>query len=151
MISIAFHDIPEPDYADAIFVKIPKSQHDLIEDPAWWARQIFSIRSAPFWIRTLLGIRQAVVGLVGINRAQTSVFDIDRVEDGEALISEDDTHLDFRAAVKVDKEARILALTTVVRLHGWRGKLYWSIVSLFHGPVTRSMMGRTARNFARRG
>lgn len=145
--SIAFSDIAEPHYADAILVKVPGGK-PLPEDPAWWTNQIFSVRSAPIWIQALLALRQAVVGLIGINRAPSSVFEIDRVENGEALISEDDTHLDFRTALRVHTESRVLQLTTVVRLHGWRGRLYWSVVSLFHGPVTRSMMKRAARNFA---
>lgn len=150
MASIAFSDIADPDYADAVFVKVPGSK-PLPEDPAWWANQVFNVRSAPGWIRALFALRQALVGLAGIKRAPSTVFGVDRVEQGEALIAEDDTHLDFRAAVKVHHESRLLQLTTVVRLHGWRGKLYWTVVSLFHGPVTRSMMKRTTRNFARGG
>lgn len=140
-----------PDYADAIFVPIPLTRSSIPDDPAWWANRIFSLSSAPGWIRILFGIRQTLVGLVGIKKGEQSVFAVDRVENGEALISANDTHLNFRAAVRVDSNARLLQLTTVVKLHGWRGKLYWSVVSLFHGPVTRSMMARAARNFVQSG
>lgn len=143
--------MPDPDYADAIFVPIAPTQSLIPDDPAWWAHRIFSVSSAPGWIRVLFGIRQAMVGLVGINKGEPSVFDVDRVENGEALISANDTHLNFRAAIRVDTESRLLQLTTVVKLRGWKGKLYWSVVSLFHGPVTRSMMTRAAQNFARFG
>lgn len=116
-------------------------------DPVWWAGEVFSVRSAPLWVRALLAARQALVGILGIDKAGPGVFDIDSVSEHEALISEDDTHLDFRAAVSVSADPRLLQVVTVVRLHGWRGRLYWVPVSLLHGPVTRSMASRAVRKF----
>lgn len=150
MPSIAFADIAEPDFADTVFVKVPGNR-PIPEDPASWANRIFSVSSAPGWIRILFGIRQRLVGLVGIKKGESTVFAVQRVENGEALISANDTHLDFRAAVKIDCESRLLQVTTVVKLHGWKGRLYWAVVSLFHGPVTRSMMTRAAGRFSQSG
>ncbi len=150
-VSIAFDDIPGPDFADAVIVSIPESPDPVVESPVWWARQVFSVSSAPPWVTFLLGLRQLLVGLVGINRATEGVFDIAREEGNEALISTDDTHLDFRAAVGIYPDRRLLQVTTVVRLHGWRGRLYFVPVSVLHGPVTRSMVKRAVRNFANRG
>ncbi len=148
--SIAFDDIPDPDFADAQFVSIPETQHQVPTDPAWWARQVFSVASAPAWVRALLGLRQALVGVIGVQRGDASVFEVDRVETSEALIAADDRHLDFRAAVGIDSGSRILRVTTTVRLHGWRGKLYFGIVSWLHGPVTRSMAKRAVTRFVAR-
>ncbi len=149
-VSIAFEDISNPDFADAVIVAIPESPHPIVDSPEWWARQVFSVRSAPAWVTFLLGLRQLLVGLIGINRATEGVFDIAREEGNEALISTDDTHLDFRAAVAIYPERRLLQVTTVVRLHGWRGRLYFLPVSVLHGPVTRSMAKRAVRNFVNR-
>lgn len=145
--SIALEEIPDPDFADIQIVAVP-GDRPLVDDAAWWARQVFDVRSAPRWIRWLLGLRQFLVRLIGVARAGTGVFDVDAVRAGEALISEDDQHLDFRAAVGIDTENRLLRVTTAVRLHGRRGRLYWSFVRLLHGPVTRSMMERAVRRSA---
>lgn len=145
--SIAFADIPDPDFADAAIVAIPDSREPIPADPKWWAERVFSISAAPRWVVALLALRQALVRLIGVNRASTSVFDVDRVEGREALIADDDTHLDFRAGVHVDPERRLLQVTTVVRLHGWRGRIYWLPVSLLHGPITRSMAKHAVRDF----
>jgi hypothetical protein len=145
--SLAFEDIPEPDFADVVVVSIPASARDIVGDPAWWARQIFSIRTMPRWIAGLLGIRQILVRLIGVRPSPVSVFDVDKVEGDEALISADDSHLDFRVAVGIDPESRLLRVTTTVRLHGWRGRLYFLPVGVLHNPVTRSMTRRAVRDF----
>ena len=143
--SIVFDDIPRPDFADVVIVTIPTSVDSLSSDPAWWAQQVFNVRSAPTWVQILLGVRQALVRLIGVEPSDSSVFNVDMVENGEALISADDRHLDFRASVSVDLEARLLYVTTAVRLHGWRGRVYFAPVSLLHAPVTRSMARRAVR------
>jgi hypothetical protein len=144
-VSIAFDDIPDPDYADAIIVPIPESVGEVNSDPEWWARRIFDLKSAPKWILSLLRLRQRLVGLIGVEKSDQSVFEVDRVDRGEALIAENDRHLDFRAGVRVDRESRLLQVTTVVRLKGWRGRLYWIPVGLIHGPLTRSLVRNAAR------
>jgi hypothetical protein len=90
-------------------------------------------------VKVLLAVRQAVVGLLGIPRADRTAFAISRVEGEEALIVTDDRHLDFRIAVGVDDRRGLLRITTAVRLHGWRGRIYFAPVSVLHGPVTRAM------------
>ena len=147
--SLAFDDIPEPDFADVVVVSIPASSRAIVDDPAWWARQIFSVRAMPRWIVGLLGIRQILVRLIGVQPSPASVFDVDKVDGEEALISADDSHLDFRAAVGIDPEGRLLRVTTTVRLHGWRGRLYFLPVGMLHNPVTRSMTKRAVRDFVR--
>jgi hypothetical protein len=87
--------------------------------------------------------------LIGVQPSPASVFDVDKVDGEEALISADDSHLDFRAAVGIDPEGRLLRVTTTVRLHGWRGRLYFLPVGMLHNPVTRSMTKRAVRDFVR--
>ncbi len=140
--SIVFDDIPSPDFADVVIVSIPHEVTAVLQDPAWWAKQVFNVESAPNWVKLLLGLRQTLVRLIGVSPAQSSVFDVDRVQNEEALIAADDRHLDFRATVAVDPQARLLYVTTAVQLHGWRGRLYFLPVSVLHAPVTRSMAKR---------
>jgi hypothetical protein len=97
----------------------------------------------PGWVAALLRLRQALVGMVGIRRAPAGVFDVAEVRGEEALISTDDTHLDFRCGVAFDAGAGLLRVTTAVRLKGWRGRLYFAPVRVLHPLVVHAMMART--------
>ena len=138
--SLALQSIPKPDYADVIVLPVPEGTS---ADPRVWADELFSLRSMPGWVTALMGLRQAVVGLMGIGKAPAGVFAVTEVRGEEALISADDTHLDFRCGVAYDAGARLLRVTTAVRLKGWRGRLYFAPVRLLHPLVVHAMMART--------
>jgi len=137
--SLAIDAIPVPDYADVIVLPVPAG---CTSDPQVWAETLFSAQSMPAWVRALMGLRQAVVGLAGINRAPKGVLAVSDVRGEEALISADDTHLDFRCGVAFDAGARLLRVTTTVPLKGWRGRLYFAPVRVLHPLVVRAMMVR---------
>ncbi|MGP3952653.1 DUF2867 domain-containing protein [Streptomyces sp. 7N604] len=67
-------------------------------------------------------------------------------EGGEVLLGEDAGHLDFRASILVD-DGRV-TLSTVVRIHNWRGRLYWAVVKRVHPCMARTMLRRTHRRLA---
>ena len=121
------------------------------DDPAVWARAMFAPAAAPGWVRVLFALRAALAPLLGLEGAPRGVFDVQRVEGEEALISADDRHLDFRCAVGVDVEARLVRVTTAVRLHGWRGRVYFAPVRLAHPAVVDAMARRAARRLATTG
>ena len=143
--SLALESIPAPDYADVIVLPVPQGAS---AEPRVWAEELFSWKSMPGWVAALMGLRQAVVGLVGISRAPAGVFAVAEVRGEEALISTDDTHLDFRCGVAYDAGTRLLRVTTAVRLKGWRGRLYFAPVRLLHPLVVHAMMARTIRRLA---
>lgn len=145
--SLALDAIPEPDFADVQLVALPAGSD---ADPRVWTDRVFDIRSAPGWVWALMALRQAVVGLVGIHRGDSSAFGVARVEGTEALIDTDDDHLRFCCGVAVDAERSLLRITTVVTLKGWRGRLYFTPVSILHGPVLRAMMIKAVRRSAPR-
>ena len=150
LVSMAFDDLPAPDFADVVIVAIPSGLDPVPADPAWWVGEVFNVRSTPWWVRALFVVRQALVGLVGIHRGDGSAFDVAEVRGEEALIATNDRHLDFRAAVGIDVERRLLRITTTVRLHGWRGRVYFLPVGVLHGPVTRSMANAAVRRVSSR-
>lgn len=143
--SLALRDIPHPDFADAAIASLPEGTPT---DPEIWAREAFSVSGMPRWVVAALAARQLLVPLLGIPEAPDDTFAVrERVGD-EVLISADDRHLDFRCAVAVDSVARLLRVTTAVRLHGWRGRLYFAPVRLLHPVVVQAMIRRAGRRLA---
>ncbi len=140
--SVVLDRCPRPDHLDLIAVPLPAGAST---DPAWWAGRIFGRAGIPLWVLVLMGIRQVVVRIVGVRPAPRDVFSVREVVGEEALIQARDRHLDFWCAVGVDDAGSLLRVVTAVQLHGWRGRLYWSVVRLFHGPVVGSMLRRAVR------
>ncbi|TCK26906.1 DUF2867 domain-containing protein [Pseudonocardia endophytica] len=126
------------DAADAFAVRIGPG---LPDDPRWWARALF--RDLPPVVVGLLALREALVGLVGIERARGDEFDPRTSTDDEVLIAADAGHLDFRCVVRT--APRRVVLATAVDLHGFRGRLYWGVVRHVHPWVVRAMLARAAR------
>ncbi len=145
--SLALEDVPRPDFVDVVAAPMPPGATD---DPRVWAETVFAVGSSPAWIRLAFALRQLLVPLIGVPRGGRDVFAVSRVQDGEALISVDDRHLDFRAGVGVDTDARLVRVTTVVRLKGWRGRVYFAPVSVVHPVVVQSMLRRACARLAPR-
>ena len=146
--SLALDAIPRPDHVDVIAVALPPGS---TTDPSEWTRMIFSVGSTPIWVRILFGLRQLLVPLIGVRPGDPdTAFAVQRVVGEEALVEASDRHLDFAAGIGVDTERRLVRLVTVVRLHGWRGRLYGAPVARVHPAVVRSMMRRAARRLAPR-
>jgi hypothetical protein len=113
-------------------------------DPQAWADAVF--RDPPRLVLAALGLRELLVGLVGIDRAGRGAFDtLARTED-EVLLGTDSNHLDFRASVR--REPDRVVLTTVVQLHNRRGRAYFALVRAVHPTVVRAMLNRAARRLS---
>ena len=143
--SLALREIPTPDYADAVIVPLPPGTP---VDPAEWARRLFSLRTMPRWVVGALAARQVLVPLLGIPRAAEDVFTIREQDEDEVMLGVDDRHLDFRCGVAVDPVGRLLRVTTTVRLHGCRGRLYFSPVRVLHPLVVRAMIRSAGQSLA---
>ncbi len=144
--SLALRDVPAPDFADAVIAPLPAGAPT---DPAVWADAIFSPAAMPRWVLAALAVRQGLVPLLRIPAAPRGAFAVDEVVGQEALIAHDDVHLDFRCGVAVDADARLVRVTTAVRLHGWRGRLYFGVVQPVHPLVVTAMLRRAARRLGR--
>ncbi len=144
--SLALRDVPAPDFADAVIAALPAGAPT---DPAVWAEAIFSPAAMPRWVLAALAVRQGLVPLLRIPAAPRGAFAVDEVVGQEALIAHDDVHLDFRCGVAVDADARLVRVTTAVRLHGWRGRLYFGVVQPVHPLVVTAMLRRAARRLGR--
>lgn len=144
--SLALRDIPHPDYADATIAAIGANGS---LDPAAWAERMFGPAAMPRWVAAALTVRQLGVRMLGIPPAPRDTFRIRERDGREVLLAHDDTHLDFRCGVAVDPDARLVRVTTAVRLHGMRGRLYFAPVRLAHPVVVRALVRGAARDFDR--
>lgn len=141
--SLAFREIPKPDYADVCLATLPDGAGT---DPSEWAERLFSLESMPRWVAGALGLRQALVPLIGIPKAPQDTFTVTDQSGEEALIFVRDKHLNFAAAVGVDPVSRLIRVTTAVELKGWRGKLYFGVVRPIHPIVVNSMLKKATRS-----
>jgi uncharacterized protein DUF2867 len=134
--------LPRVDFADASAVAVRPGAPD---DPQVWADAVF--RDPPAWVAALMGLRQTLVGLVGIRPSGASAFDTRARTADEVLLGADDAHLDFRASVR--REPDRVVLSTVVRLRNRRGRLYFALVRPLHPVIVRGMLARAARRLSR--
>ncbi|QAY73254.1 DUF2867 domain-containing protein [Agromyces protaetiae] len=144
--SLALEGIPRPDYVDVRAVAVPER---IAVDPEMWARELFTLRSMPGWVRAAMGVRAALVPLIGVDPSQRGVFDVREVRGEEALVAYDDRHLYFRCGIGVGRDPGLVRVTTVVKLHGRRGRLYFAFIRIGHPFVVEAMLAKTARRLAR--
>lgn len=146
--SLAFEGLSRFDHGDVILASKPPRTTD---DPRVWAETLFAPKSSPLWVKGAMALRIALAPLLGLEPAPRGVFEVRRVEGEEALIEYADAHLTFRCGVGVDAAASVVRVTTVVTFNDWRGRVYFTPVSLVHPVVVRAMLRRTRRRLAIRG
>jgi hypothetical protein len=133
--------LPRVDWADAHTVA---ALSGMPQDPQVWADAVF--RDPPRWVAAALGLRELLVGLVGIDRSGPAAFDTLTRTDDEVLLGIDERHLDFRVSVR--REPDRVVLTTVVQLHNRRGRAYFALVRPVHPAIVRAMLTRAARRLS---
>jgi hypothetical protein len=134
--------LPRVDFADAHAVV---ARPGMPADPQVWADAVF--RDPPGWVVALLGLREALVGMVGIARSGPSAFATVARTGDEVLLGTDERHLDFRASVLRERDR--VVLSTVVTLHGARGRAYFAPVRVLHPVIVRAMLTRAVHRLSR--
>ena len=139
MESMAIRACRIPDFADMQVVALPPGTTTV--------GRIFTTANMPWWVKALFVVRRLLTPLLGIPQRDLTSFAVSRVEDNEALVEVKDPHLDFWVGVVVDTLNERLIATTVVKLHGWRGRLYWIPAGLLHGIVFKAMLRRAVAGY----
>ena len=124
--------LPGWDYADA-FQCATGGRRPL--DAIIVARALLAPSSAA---RRLLAVRDLVVRPVGLRAVSGGELILPVIEQSPHRVVSglDDRHLDVRVVITV--AAGVARCTTVVRRHGWLGRLYFAVV----GPVHRRLVPR---------
>ena len=127
------------DLTDACAVHVPP---DAPADPQTWADAIFHDPPRP--VALLLGLRNLLVPLIGVARADATAFATVARTDREVLLGTDAAHLDFRADVLVTPGATgtTVTVSTVAATRSRAGRVYLAIVRLVHPAVVRAMLRR---------
>ncbi len=139
------------DLADAFAIDLPRgATHDIetltrfmLSEQALWFRLLNGVRDvavAGFGLKTSRQLRQAPSPDGAARIYIFRVYDITR---DEAILGEDDKHLDFR--VSVQRRSDDIVVTTVVHCHNLLGRLYLAVITPFHRLVVKSMLRRAAR------
>ncbi len=136
--SLLARALPSVDWSDAYAVSLSDRP---LGYPQEWADAIF--RSPPLWVAVLFRLREALVRAVGIESGGRHVFDTVSWTPDEVLLGIDQGHLSFRASVLLEPSR--VVLTTVVKVHNRRGRLYSALVRQVHPVVVRTMLAGAAR------
>lgn len=103
-----------------------------------------------------MGVRDAVVAGFGLKTsrrlrkgsvtdevARIYIFRVYEITRDEAILGEDDKHLDFRFSIQ--RRPGDVVVTTVVHCHNLLGRAYLAVITPFHRLVVKSILRRAAR------
>lgn len=107
----------------------------------------------PVWVEMLMSIRNRIVALFGLKKAELGVDDGEQVggfpvvyeRPERVVLGFDDSHLDFRIVVDVEPEGEAgsrISVTTLVKRHNLFGRLYIAVVTPFHRLIVRTTLAR---------
>lgn len=152
--NLAVRSLSRIDFADAFKCQLPHEHPQTVDSVT---RAIFA--SIPPWIAGLLQLRNAIVRPLGLkttvdavpassqNKLQpgtaVGIFKVlDRRQNEEIMLGEDDQHLDFRVSVQMEHEAEQcwVVVSTVVKFNNWLGRAYFIPVKPVHKIIVPSMM-----------
>ena len=134
--------LPGADFADAYARDLDES----IDAPEA-ARRVFS--GIPAWARALLALRNGLMAPFGLktsgdsDRPHLGMFPVVLSTPARVVLGFDDRHLDFRIVVDVTPQR--VTITTLVRRHGWFGRLYLAAVMPFHKLIVPATLERVAQ------
>ncbi len=152
--------VPFESYRDAFRVEVDPAR---VPDVDAFARAFAA--GVPGWVRALMGVRDAIVSVAGLKRAKDAppfdpraplvpgaflgFFRVLARTDRELLLGEDDRHLDFRVSMLHDGTS--VTVSTLVRIHGTLGRLYFLPVAPLHRLLVPAMLRAAVRASRTRG
>jgi hypothetical protein len=152
---LKFHTVPENSaiakgfgevhYVDSFCVE--KATDDSLQKVT---ADIFAL---PAWVYGLLRMRDIIVKPLGLktgkevaneknNSTEGYFFPVLELFDNEVVMGENDSHLNFRTSVLIDRSAALIFITTVVHYNNFWGRLYFFPVRPFHGIIVKACVKR---------
>lgn len=145
-----------PDYIDEFSTVL---ERDDVEE---WEMVAALFHSAPGWFDVLARLRDRIVRVFGLRTASNNpriipppylpgmrmgFFRVIHVIPGEALLGDEDAHLDFRTALRLKRDGgrTWLTVSTVVHTRNRFGRIYLTLVRPVHRLVVPIMLKGMAR------
>ncbi len=144
------------EYTDSFVVTLKRTDVE-----PWEAIAAF-FQSSPRWIDQLFILRNKLVKMIGLKSDMADItkinppytvgqrfgfFHLYHISDNEAVLGEDDKHLDFRLSFYLQqKDKSELAVSTVVKLNNRIGRVYFFVVKRIHRLIVPVMVKRMAEN-----
>ena len=149
--SALFPEIAEYGYFDSFAIPLQRTDVE-----SWELIQTF-FQSAPRWVNSLLILRNRIVGNFGLKTGDDKPRDLDppyqvgqriglfrvfAITDSEAIIGQDDSHLNFRISLLVihSDAGDQLVVSTLVKTKNAMGVAYFSVVKHFHRLIVPIMV-----------
>jgi len=111
----------------------------------------------PAWAQALMTLRNKIVAPLGLKTetdvpqgdTEGTVFETTYDTEAEINLGTDDSHLNFRIAVR--REGEMIHMGTWVHRNNWIGRIYLAVVMPFHILIVRGAMKRVARHKPTKG
>lgn len=152
--SIILKDFGEVDYCDSyqIIMNTDNGLDNIITE----------IFKTPKWVNLLMKIRDSIVRIFGLKTGDVKdknvashypigskavLFTVVDRNDREVVMAEDDSHLNFRISVLMDRNetCTYVYLTTIVKFNTIWGRIYFLPVKPFHQIIIKSLLKRAIR------
>ena len=149
--SALYPEIAEYGYFDSFAIPVQRTDIE-----SWELIETF-FQSAPRWVNSLLVLRNRIVGNIGLKTGHDNLRDLGppyqvgrsiglfrvfAITDSEAIIGQDDSHLNFRISLLLthsDAGDR-LVVSTLVKTKNALGVAYFSVVKHFHRLIVPIMV-----------
>ncbi len=149
--SALYPDSAQYPYSDSFAISLRRT------DVESWELIAAFFQSAPGWVDRLFALRNQIVGRLGLKTGQHQLRDLDPpyhveqriglfrilgITDTEAIIGEDDSHLDFRTSLLLmyNDTGPQLVVSTLVKTKNTLGIVYFSVVKHFHRLIVPIMV-----------
>ena len=125
-----------------------------------WELVAAFFQSAPGWVDKLFILRNKIAGLFGLKvdladlnqlnppyetGRQFGLFKLFAINHDEAMLGENDKHLDFRVSLMLDRaQKNSLIVSTAVKINNRLGTAYFFVVKPFHRFIVPIMIRRMA-------
>ena len=117
-----------------------------------WANALFKLRNVlvrPFGLVTEEGkdYVEELKEMIHTGSGSAGLMSVTAKSDNETVVFLSDKHLDVYMSVFVEEEGRLQTATaiTLVRYHNRLGKIYFSLIGLFHKVIVKSTLKNTLR------
>jgi hypothetical protein len=135
--------LPGAGFADAFALAVPGTL-----DAGEASRRVMG--RTPWWAARLMALRDSIVAPLGLKTSaqfgsmsdRVGFFPVVAADENRVVLGFPDEHLDFRVVVVTEpmRDETLITVTTLVRTHGWLGRVYLAFVKPFHRLIVPAML-----------